>query len=75
MKIELPDNIINAEREKILFDLAVILYTQAKISLGKAARIAGMSYVDFQFKLAELKISMNYNEEMLKEDFGIDATL
>ncbi|MCW5909183.1 MAG: UPF0175 family protein [Chitinophagales bacterium] len=75
MKIDLPDNIINLEQDKFLFELAVVLYTQAKISMGKAAKIAGMPYVEFQFRLAELKIPLNYNEEMLKNDFGAEAVL
>lgn len=70
MKIEISEQLLSKNREEILFELAVILYTQAKISLGKASKIAGIPYVDFQFKLAELGIPINSSEDLLQQDFN-----
>ena len=48
--------------------LAVGLYVQEKVSLGAAAQLAGMSYMDFWQHLAEFDAGPRYTVERLKED-------
>jgi predicted HTH domain antitoxin len=50
--------------------LAATLYAEGKISLGKAAEISGLSYVAFLDVLAEMGITLNYDEEDLEEDLA-----
>jgi predicted HTH domain antitoxin len=60
-----------AEAEKRLkLELAVSLYAQGALSQGKAAELAGMSYLDFNDVLAARKIPMHYGEKELAEDIA-----
>lgn len=53
---------------EILKRLAAALYAERKISLGKAAQVSGLSYVAFLDVLAEMGITLNYDEEELEYD-------
>ena len=46
-----------------LLDVAVMLYQQERVSLAKAARIAGIQRMAFQEVLAERKIPISYDLE------------
>jgi len=50
-------------REGIGLALAVRLFQQTEISLGKAARLAGMDRQDFMAELARRKISVTHQSE------------
>ena len=52
----------------ILRELAIRLYQKEIISLGKAAEMAHLSVAEFMKLLSEEGISINYDEESLKED-------
>ena len=49
-------------------ELAVTLFQQEKVTMGQGARLAGMSYGDFQFLLAGRKIPIHYGIEEMEED-------
>jgi len=53
---------------RLRIDLAVGLYIAQKVTLGKAARYAGLSRLEFQAALAERKIDLNLDESDLDED-------
>jgi len=61
MQIELPDNLGVSETEARL-ELAVALYARRKISMGRAAELAGVGHLDMQQALAERDIPLNYDE-------------
>ncbi|WP_297501302.1 UPF0175 family protein [Thermococcus sp.] len=55
------------ERELIL--LATIeLYREGKLSLGKAAHLAGLSVREFLYELRKRGIPINYTREEAEED-------
>lgn len=64
--LELPSDILLTLNEskselikRIKFSLAVQLYLQQKITIGKAAQIAEMSRIDFETNLSESKIPIS----------------
>jgi uncharacterized protein (DUF433 family)/predicted HTH domain antitoxin len=57
----------NLERE-LLKRVVVALYAEKKISLGKAAELCGLCYVDFMDLLADFGLYLNYDVEDLEED-------
>ena len=75
--LDIPNNIHEAlhvtpaETEpRLKLELAVALYAQQTLSLGKAAELAGMGVLDFNDILAERKIPMHYGEKELAEDLA-----
>jgi predicted HTH domain antitoxin len=75
--LDIPNNIHEAlhvspaEAEKRLkLELAVALYAQKALSQGKAAELAGMTWLDFNNVLAERNIPMHYGQKELEEDLA-----
>ena len=71
MTIELPDvqigSLLLNETEARLA-LALGLYAGRKVSLGRAAKIAGIPYVAFMQEMARHGICMNYSVADLEQD-------
>ena len=60
-----------AEVEKRLkLELAVSLYAQNALGLGKAAELAGMSRLEFNDVLAAREIPMHYGQKELEQDIA-----
>jgi predicted HTH domain antitoxin len=75
--LDIPNNIHEAlhvtpaEAEpRLKLELAVALYAQNTLGLGKAAELAGMSRLDFNDVLAERGIPMHYGQKELDEDLA-----
>ena len=75
--LDIPNNIHEAlhvspeEAEKRLkLELAVSLYAQNALGLGKAAELAGMRRLDFNDVLAGRGIPMHYGQKELEEDLA-----
>ena len=75
--LDIPNNIHEAlhvtpaEAEaRLKLELAVSLYAQKALSLGKAAELADMGVLDFNDILAERRIPMHYGEKELAEDLA-----
>lgn len=75
LNIELSEGVVDAIRlpeaeqpERLRFELAVGLYSQDLISLGKAAELANCDRYRFSAELARRKINRHYSEEELDED-------
>lgn len=73
--LELPDWLLSELDEAgealpraLVKGLAVGLYVQEKISLGTAAQLAGMSYMDFWQHLAEFGAGPRYTAKHFEED-------
>jgi predicted HTH domain antitoxin len=54
----------------LLTDLAVELYRREKLSLGHAARLAGMDKWSFNDLLARRNVPMHYDEADLRRDLA-----
>ena len=75
--LDIPNNIHEAlhvspaEAEKRLkLELAISLYAQKALDLGKAAQLAGISRLYLNDVLAERGIPMHYGEKELAEDLA-----
>jgi predicted HTH domain antitoxin len=75
--LEIPNNIHEAlhvtpaETEpRLKLELAVALYAQNALGLGKAAELAGMSRFELNDVLAEREIPMHYGQKELDEDLA-----
>jgi predicted HTH domain antitoxin len=75
LSLEIPDAVSSALRlppaeveSRLRLELAISLYTQEILSLGKAAELARLSRIDFNTILARRGIPMHYNQEELAED-------
>ena len=75
--LDIPNNIHEAlhvspaeAEQRLKLELAVALYTQNALGLGKAAQLAGLSRLDFNDVLAERKIPMHYDQKELEEDLA-----
>ncbi|WP_297416665.1 UPF0175 family protein [Thermococcus sp.] len=55
------------ERELILL-AAIELYREGKLSLGKAAQLAGLSVREFLYELRRREVPINYTLEEAEED-------
>ena len=73
--LEVPDEVTQALRlprpeaeARLLLELAVGLYSQRLLPLGKAAHLAGLSRWEFEDVLARRGIPMHYTEEDLAHD-------
>ena len=53
---------------ELLVELAVMLFEKDKLSLGKAAQMAGMNKLEFQKLLGSREISPHYGVEEYEQD-------
>ncbi|WP_295391748.1 UPF0175 family protein [uncultured Thiodictyon sp.] len=73
-QIEIPTDVLESARlsvPEIKQELALALYTQRRLSIGKARELAGMSLWDFRQLLGTRRISPHYDESDLAEDLAI----
>jgi len=71
MQIAFPDELtqgLDLSPEHARMDLAIGLYAERRVTLGRAAKIAGMVQAVFLRKLGELRIPMHYDLVELDED-------
>jgi predicted HTH domain antitoxin len=75
--LEIPDEVSRAMRlpspeaeARLRLELAVALYAQQILSLGKAAEFAGISRWELEAILTKRNISMHYTAEDLAEDLA-----
>lgn len=75
VKVPIPKelkDIFNVGEDEIgkeaLKSIAIELYREGKISMGKAAEIAGVSKIEMMGILREKEVPLQYSEEDLEED-------
>jgi predicted HTH domain antitoxin len=75
--LDIPNNIHEAlhvspaeAEHRLKMELAISLYAQNALSLGKAAELADMGLLDFNDILAARSIPMHYGEKELAEDIA-----
>jgi predicted HTH domain antitoxin len=77
LKLHIPDSVLQAIRlpgrrleENLLAELAVALYAQEALSLGKARELAGMSKYEFGQLLSRRGIPRHYGPEEVEDDLS-----
>ena len=73
MNLSIPDNVLNGielTEYEALLDFALGLFIDRKVTLGRAALIAGMNQMDFQRELGKRKIPIHYDLEDLEADLA-----
>ena len=74
MGLTIPDNIIaqtDMTPAELMLEFAIFLYQRERLSLAQAARLAGLSRIQFQQNLAERKIPLNFGIEDLQQELDI----
>jgi predicted HTH domain antitoxin len=69
--LDIPQDLLDSSRlslEDLKQELALALYAQGRLSLGKAREFAGLSLFEFRQLLAFRRIPARYAEEELAED-------
>jgi predicted HTH domain antitoxin len=70
-RLEIPQEILDSARmtsDQLLVELAVHLYEQGRLSIGKAHELAGLSLWEFRQLLGLRKISPHCEAEDLEQD-------
>jgi predicted HTH domain antitoxin len=78
MVIEIHDAALhglNLTPEEALLDLAIGLYTERRVTLGRAAEIARLPQLRFQQELGRRGINLHYSTEDLAADVATLAAL
>ena len=71
MSLVIPNDILSASglsEEELKLEIAIMLFSQEKISIGKARHLAEMNLLDFQKELNQRGICIHYDVEELEED-------
>ncbi len=71
MSIVIEDDILQASNmteNELLKEIAIMLFQQDKISLGKASDLAKMNRINFQKLLTKRKINLHYDVVDFQED-------
>ena len=69
--LEIPDDILDSARltvPELKIELAITLYAQGRLSIGKARELAGLSLWQFRQLLASRQIPPHYGPDDLLED-------
>lgn len=69
--LEIPQDILDSARltaDEVKVELAVSLYSQGRLSIGKARELAGMSLWEFRQLLASRRVAPHYDVAELDED-------
>lgn len=69
--LEIPQDILDSARltaNQLLLELAVHLYAQGRLSLGKAHELAGLSLWEFRQLLGLRRIAPHFEAEDLEQD-------
>lgn len=71
MVVTIPDEIVRASRmteAELKQEIAVLHYERERLTLAQAARLAGMTRLQFQHLLASREIPVHYDVADLEED-------
>jgi predicted HTH domain antitoxin len=71
MTVTIPDEALGtilASPEQVRIELAAALYASNRATTGRAARIAGLSYLDMQRELCRRRIPMHYGLKEFEQD-------
>ena len=72
--LEIPQDVLDSARltiGELKIELAVSLYAQGRLSIGKACELAGVSLWEFRQLLTSRRISPHYDVTDLDEDVAM----
>lgn len=78
MQVTISDDLVQATRmspAEIKQELAILLFAKEKLTLGQAARLAGVGQWEFQHLLASRRIPGHYGVDDFEADLATLATL
>ena len=73
MVITISDDVLRAaklDEQGLKFELAAALFERERLTMAQAARLAELSYLEFQRLLAERRIAIHYGADELEEDLS-----
>ena len=71
--LEVPNDVLYSARltiPELKIEMAVYLYSQGRLSVGKARELAGLTLWEFRQLLASRRIAAHYDVEDLDEDIA-----
>ena len=71
MSLVIPDEIVQATHmspDELRVEIAVLLFKEGRLTLGQAARFAGMPQPHFQHLLGRRRIPLHYGVQEFEED-------
>ena len=71
MSLVIPDDILraaNISASDLRREIAVLLFQQDKLTLGRASEFAGVSQLEFQRLLAKLRIVVHYDTQEFNDE-------
>lgn len=71
MQLTVPDDVLEGRKltqAELLFDLALGLYVDGKLTLGRAAQLAALSKSAFLDELGTRRIPVRYDTDDLRSD-------
>ncbi len=71
--LEIPQTVLDAAQmsaQDVLRELALTLYAQQRLSLGKARELAGLSLLEFRQWLGLRRIEAHYDADDLQDDLA-----
>ena len=71
MNVEIPDSLlgdVQISKEDVMLDLALGMFVDQRLSLARAARLAGRSISVFMHELGKRSIPIHYGKEDLAAD-------
>ena len=74
----IPGSILQELRLKpddLLVDIAVYLYDQERLSMGRAKKLAGLTQIEFQKAMAERGVYLKYDINDFEADLRTIATM
>ncbi len=73
INLEIPQDVLDSARlnaAELKIEIAVYLYSQGRLSIGKARELAGLDLWEFRQILASRRIPPHYDVEDLNEDLA-----
>lgn len=74
VKIDIPDDLFGGlalTPGQVAVDLAVGLYTEMRVTLGRAAKIAAMTQAEFLKELGNRRVPVHYDMKDLQADLHV----
>ncbi|NEP11963.1 MAG: UPF0175 family protein [Symploca sp. SIO2C1] len=71
MSVVIPDDVLVSARmseTQLKLEIAIMLFQQDRISIGKARRLAGINLLEFQREISQRGICIHYDVEEFEED-------
>ncbi len=72
MTLELPDELMtkaNFSKKELLVEIACLVFKHGNVSVGVAAKVAGISKMDFYSELKTRQINWIGSDDMLQSEF------